>query len=132
MTTIPEPIVQPTVYYVNCLPEDDIDSDVFGLTVEYRGGGRWGVFRNPHCCLGVDGDWSWGYEWRGESASGEPETDEERADYHAGREAWLQAHRFDEETALRLAKEQAPLVIVNGLTVADALRMQARREERTP
>lgn len=119
--TTPEPIVQVTKYTVNCLPEDGIDSHVFQLTVEYRGNGRWGVYRNPHCCLGADGTWSWGYSWGDGTA--EPSSDEEWADYHRGREAWLDAHRFDEKTALDLAKQHAPLVTVNGLTVADALRL---------
>lgn len=120
-----EAIVQATKYTVNCVPEDGIDSDVFGLTVEYRGAGRWGVFRHAHCCLGADGEWSWGYSWG--DGNSEPATDEEWTEYHRGREAWLDAHRFDEETALRLAREQAPLVTVNGYTVADALAMSARR-----
>jgi hypothetical protein len=114
-----EPIVQTTKYSVNCLPEDGIDSHVFELTVEYRGDGRWGVYRNAHCCLGTDGTWSYGYAWR--DGSQEPSSDEEWTEYHAGREAWLDAHRFDEETALRLAKEHAPQVTVNGITVRRAL-----------
>jgi hypothetical protein len=125
VSDLPEPIVQATAYKVNCLPEDGIDSDVFGLRVEYRGAGRWGVYRNAHCCLGADGEWSWGYQWRD---GGEPETDEEWTEYHAGRDAWLDTHRFDEATALKLAKEQAPHVTVNGYTVADALAMQVRRK----
>lgn len=119
MTDIPEPIVQATAYTVNCLPESGIDSDVFALRVEYRGAGRWGVYRNAHCCLGSDGKWSWGYTWR--DGTQEPATDEEWTEYHAGRDAWLAAHRFDEQTALKLAKEHAPHVTVNGYTVADAL-----------
>jgi hypothetical protein len=35
---------------------------------------------------------------------------------------WLDAHRFDQDTAIRLAQEQAPLVSVNGITAAEALR----------
>ncbi|MEH0417868.1 hypothetical protein [Streptomyces sp. B21-083] len=123
--TTPEPTVQATKYVVNCLPEDDFDSHVFALTVEYRGAGRWGVFRNPHYCLGTDGTWSYGYSWR--DGAQEPDGDNEWAEYHAGRDAWLDEHRFDEETALKLAREQAPLVTVNGLTVADALRRAAKR-----
>jgi hypothetical protein len=120
-----EPIVQATKYTVNCLPEDGIDSHVFAITVEYRGDGRWGVYRNAHRCLGADGEWSWGYNWR--DGAQEPDGDEEWAEYHAGRDAWLEAHRFDEETALRLAREHAPRVTVNGLTVRAALRMAKER-----
>jgi hypothetical protein len=130
MATTPQPTVQAVKYTVNCLPEDGYDSHVFALTVEYRGEGRWGVFRNPHCCLGNDGEWSWGYSWRDGTA--EPTTDDEWTEYHAGREAWLDAHRFDEETALKLAKEQAPHITVNGFTVTDALRMAEQRQARQP
>lgn len=117
-----EPIVKVTKYTVNCLPEDDeSDSDLFELTVEYRGVGRWGICRGSHRCLGADATWSWGYAWR--DGAQEPATDDEWTEYHEGRNAWLAAHRFDEETALKLAKEAAPHVTVNGLTVTDALRM---------
>ena len=128
MTSTPEPIVQAVKYTVNCLPEDGIESHVFALTVDYRGDGRWGVYRNPHCCLGNDSEWSYGYTWR--DGAQEPDGDEEWNEYHAGRDAWLQAHRFDEETALNLAKEQAPLVTVNGRTVTEALRMAETRAGR--
>ena len=124
MTELPEPIVQAVKYTVNCLPEDGIDSNLFGLSVEYRGEGRWGVFRHAHVCLSDDGEWSYGYEWRG--GANEPATDAEWDEYHAGREAWIASHRFDLDTALKLAKEAAPHVTVNGYTVADALRMREK------
>lgn len=42
--------------------------------------------------------------------------------YEVSREDdWLAAHRFDLDTALKLAREAAPHVTVNGRTVADAL-----------
>lgn len=128
MTDIPEPTVMAVKYTVNCVPEDDLESHVWGLSVEYRGQGRWGVFRNAHLCLGADGTWSWGYNWR--DGAHEPTTEAEWGDYHAGRDAWLAEHRFDEETALKLAQEHAPLVTVNGYTVADAFVMQKKRAER--
>jgi len=106
---IPEPTVQATRYTVNCLPEDGIDSHVFEIAVEYRGWGLWAVKRHSQC-LGADGTWD--YEMR----PSEREDD------------WLDAHRFDLGTALRLAKEAASKVTVNGLTVADALRMAQQRE----
>ncbi|MFP3986930.1 hypothetical protein U9R90_05385 [Streptomyces sp. E11-3] len=108
MTETPEPTVQATQYTVNCLPEDGINSHVFEITVEYRGRDRWAVKRHSSC-LGADGTWD--YEMRSSSREDE----------------WLATHRFDLETALKLAKEQAPLVTVNGFTVADALRMAERR-----
>jgi hypothetical protein len=106
----PEPIVQATRYTVNCLPEDGIDSHVFEITVEYRGDGRWAVKRHSQC-LAADGTWD--YEMR----PSEREDD------------WLDAHRFDLDTALKLAKEAAPHVTVNGFTVTDALRMAQQRRD---
>lgn len=97
------PIVQPTRYTVNCLFEDGIDSHVFEITVEYRGGGRWAVLRHGWC-LTADGTWD--YEMR------PSERDDD----------WLATHRFDLDTALALAKEAAPKVTVNGITVTEALR----------
>lgn len=43
---------------------------------------------------------------------------------------WLATHRFDEAIALRLAKEAAPHVTVNGRTVADALAQQRTEQRR--
>lgn len=108
MTTVPEPIVKATQYSVCCLPEDGINSHVYEITVEYRGNDRWAVKRHSQC-LGSDGTWDW------ESIPSEREDE------------WLAEHRFDLGTALKLAKEQAPLVTVNGLTVADAVRIAERR-----
>ncbi|MDX3637798.1 hypothetical protein PV728_48020 [Streptomyces europaeiscabiei] len=108
----PEPIVQPTAYSVNCLPEDGIDSHVFEITVEYRGKDRWAVKRHSQC-LSSEGVWEW------EMRPSEREDD------------WLDTHRFDLDTALKLAKEQAPLVTVNGFTVTDALRMAEQRRKAT-
>ncbi|MFT9821218.1 hypothetical protein, partial [Lysinibacillus sp. NPDC056185] len=96
---------------VNCLPEDGIDSHVFEITVEYRGHGRWAVKRHSQC-LGSDGTWE--YEMR----------PSERED------EWLDAHRFDLDTALKLARDQAPLVTVNGFTVDDALKRLTERAVR--
>jgi len=95
--------VRPTRYTVNLLPETDINGHVFEITVEYRGASRWAVLRHGQC-LGADG--AWDYEMR----PSEREDD------------WLDTHRFDLDTALRFAQEQAPLITVNGLTAADALR----------
>jgi hypothetical protein len=126
MPEIPEPVVRRTEYQVSCVPDDCIDADVFMLTVRYRGDGRWAVCRGHSRdlpCLDADGEWSWGVDWEdGQEAV----TEQEIAAYNAAREEWLDAHRFDEETALRLAKQFAPQMTVNGWTVADAL---ARREE---
>jgi hypothetical protein len=110
VTATPEPVVRATQYAVNCLPEDGIDSHVFEITVEYRGNDRWAVKRHSQC-LDINGVWDW------EMRPSEREDD------------WLDTHRFDLDTALRLAKEQAPLVTVNGHTVTDALRLAQQRRE---
>lgn len=101
MTDLPEPTVTATLYEVSILPEDDINRDVFAIQVEYRGGGRWAVTRLSSC-LGDDGTWDFGIKA-----------------YDRG-DDWLDAHRFDLDTALKLAKEAAPHVTVNGHTAADA------------
>lgn len=119
MADIPEPTVKVTRYEVSCVPEQDINASMFTITVEYRGGGKWGVFRGGHRQLGADGTWSWGYQWPG--GDREPATDEEHADYERGHDVWLAAHRFDEATALELAAAAAPHIRMNGYTVADAL-----------
>jgi hypothetical protein len=110
MTTTPKPSIRATQYAVNCLPEDGIDSHVFEITVEYRGHARWAVTRHSQC---LDSDGNWDYEIR----PSEREDD------------WLDTHRFDLDTALKLAKEHALLVTVNGITVTDALRMAAKHNE---
>lgn len=121
MGDVPEPTVRVTRYEVSCLPEDlsDAWAGNFTVTVEYRGEGLWSVSQGEHRKLGADGTWSWGYRWQ--EGTREPVTDEERDDYERGRGEWLAAHRFDEETALRLAREAAPLLKIRDFTVADAL-----------
>lgn len=104
--TTHEPTVRPVRYTVTCVPGDDIDASVYGIDVEYRGEGRWAVTRR-RCCLGADGEWDY-----------EPIPS-------ARDDGWLAAHRFDRDTALRLAREAAPHVTYRGRTVADALRRQA-------
>jgi hypothetical protein len=110
MPETPKPTVKATRYDVCCLPEGNVNARHFTLRVEYRGRDRWTV-TDGFLCLGKDGEWSY------ESIPSEREDE------------WLAAHRFDEETALRLAKEAAPKVTVNGHTVADALAMTAARGE---
>lgn len=95
--------VQVTRYAVSCLPEDHELYPHMSLTVEYRGDGLWAVIDQPYC-LGSDGEWS--YEMR----------PSERTD------EWIKTHRFDEETAKRLAREAAPHMQVNGYTVTDVLK----------
>jgi hypothetical protein len=84
------------------LPDSHPNYRHFAITVEHRGNGRWAVCHSRFC-LGTDGDWDF------EPASSDRDDD------------WLDSHRFDEQTALRLAAEQAPHMTCNDLTVADAL-----------
>lgn len=91
---------QATEYEVSILPEGDINRSVFAIAVQYRSEGRWAVTRHSSC-LGADGIWSW------ESIPSEREDD------------WLDAHRFDLDTALRLACNAAPHVVVNGHTATE-------------
>ena len=88
MTTLPEPTITPTQYLVTCIPEHKDPGGYRGITVEYRGDDRYAVLHYGRC-LGTDGEWD-------REAGVSERTDE-----------WLDAHRFDLETALRLAKEAA-------------------------
>lgn len=108
----PEPAVQAVEYTVNCVPEDDLESHLFEVRVQYRGAGRYAVIQHGHLCLGADGTWDHGIK-----------------EYDRG-DDWLNTHRFDLDTALRLAKEAAPHVTVNGHTVTDAISMRQKRGAR--
>jgi hypothetical protein len=110
MPDLPEPTIRPTRYTVSVLPEDHVDASSFTLWVE-RDRYGWGV-NDGRSSLGADGQWDRG----GVSVYGRDD-------------AWIATHRFDEQTALRLAREAAPHVTVNGHTVAEAL---ARHQESTP
>lgn len=89
------PIVRPTRYLITCVPEDRDPGGYRGITVEYRGDERWAVLRNT-LCLGTDGQW-----------------DRERQSTDRDEE-WLDGHRYDLTTALRLAEEQAARSEVTG------------------
>lgn len=89
-----------TQYTVCELPEDNINHGSYALTVAYRGANRWAILHHGFC-LGADGAWDY------ESIPSERRDD------------WLAAHRFDEETALRLAVEAAPDVTVNGISARE-------------
>lgn len=82
-----------TRYAVSCLPIDDINARYFTLHVEYRGDDQWAVMDGPFG-LFADG----------------------RRDFEH-----LQGDRFDVLTALELARQQAPLMTVNGRTLEEAL-----------
>lgn len=122
--TIPEPEVRVTRYEVSCLPEAHEDADLFTVAVEYRGGGRWAVTRRT-AYYDAEGNRSWGSEWPGGK---EPVTEQEMAAAEQAHEEWLTRHRFDEKTALDLAKRLAPQIEYRGYTVAAALAAHASGE----
>lgn len=101
--TTPEPHVQVTRYEVYLFPPDDFTHSHYTISIELRDTNLWGVFQGPYC-LGADGVWEY-----------EP-LPSNRDD------AWLDAHRFDLDTALRLAKQAAPGVTVNGRSAAEVYR----------
>lgn len=103
MTTPPEPTIQATCYEVSLLPLDDINRSAYTINVEYRGRGLWAVARH-HQCMNTKGEWSW------ESIPSEREDE------------WLAEHRFDLDTAQRLAKQAAPHIVVNGRTALEVYR----------
>jgi hypothetical protein len=93
-----------TAYEVCAVPPDEAGNYLSWIVTVERThhSGKWAVRRGKRC-YDADGVWDW-----------EPlpssRTDE-----------WLANYRFDLETALRIAKEVASEVKVNGYTVADAL-----------
>ncbi|WP_424891824.1 hypothetical protein [Streptomyces sp. XH2] len=107
MRDLPEATVQPTRYVVSCLPEDHVDRHLFEIKVEYRAG-RWAITRHGRC-LGSDGEWDY-------DVNAYDQTD-----------AWIEAHRHDIDTALRLAKRAAACITVNGVSVKSVLARETRR-----
>lgn len=102
------PRVEITQYLVTVFPGPSINSPVYDVTVERRAPGRWAVCRLSRC-LGADGVWDY-----------EPNPSSREDD-------WLAAHRFDLDTALRLAAEAAPKVTVNGMTAVQCVEWEASR-----
>lgn len=93
-----------TEYTICALPEGNLYYPCYAITVEYhRADGRWAV-RHGELCLNADGDWD---DWEPPPSTSDDD--------------WDATHRFDEDTALRLAEEQAPLVTYYGMTVQQAL-----------
>jgi hypothetical protein len=99
--------VQVTEYEVSCLPADHPEHYTFAIKVAWRGPDSWAVVRMASC-LDAEGNWDW-----------EPSPSNRDDD-------WLATHRFDLDTAMALAKEAAPRIVVNGWTIEKVL---ARRVE---
>ncbi|AVH59944.1 MULTISPECIES: hypothetical protein [Streptomyces] len=112
LTADPGPTVQPTGYVVSCLPAGHDDRWTFTVQVQHAGGDKF-VVRHGLRHYGVDGAWSY-----------EPGFDE---DDDSAEVEWADAHRFDHDTALRLARELAPRLTYRGRTVADVLAEGAQR-----
>lgn len=103
-----EPVV--VAYEVCAVPYDDYGNYTsFTIRVEKTHHTETWAVRRMGRCLGRDGTWDW-----------EPLPSSREDD-------WLATHRFDLETALRLAKAAAPRVVVNGMTVADMLARSGAR-----
>jgi hypothetical protein len=104
-----EPRVTVTSYEVTIWPEhcSGMDSAMYCCSVAYNGYGNWSVRRGsagsdaPH--LGIDGGWH-----------------HERLPSERTRKE-LAEHRFDLDSALKMAREMAPRVTLNGLTAEKAL-----------
>jgi hypothetical protein len=98
-----------TSYEVSIWPENcsGMDSALYCCSVVYNGYGNWSVRRGSASsdapCLGTDGEWHY----------------ERLPSERTKRE--LAEHRFDLDTALDLARRQAPGVTINGLTAEEAL-----------
>lgn len=103
----PDVRVRPTRFEVSLLPPEHEGFRYFRVFVEVLDRcGR--AVHDGHSCLGGDGQW----DHAGKSVYGRDDT-------------WIAAHRFDLETAKRLAIEAAPGINVNGMNAAQAL---ARKE----
>jgi hypothetical protein len=101
--TTPVPHVEATRYEVSLFPIDHDARRHFTITIEWRGPDSWAVLDGPYC-LGRDGAWEY-----------EP-LPSNRDD------AWIEAHRFDLDTAQQLAKQAAPNLVVNGRTALEIYR----------
>ncbi|MBO0875324.1 MAG: hypothetical protein J2P19_18225 [Pseudonocardia sp.] len=99
-----------TCYAVSCVPEDWDAGDCWTVYVIYAGDGKWMVKRSsPSSPRGryLDADRVWSHRTHDEG------------DYVE--ETWLAAHQFDEVTALRLAREAAQHLVMNGVSVTQLL-----------
>lgn len=94
--------IRVTRYAASCLPQDDVNADLFTLSIEERATGRWAVLRGGFC---YDAEGNREYE----------SIPSERADEFKAR------FRHSLEDALEIARKVAPTMTVNGHTVADAL-----------
>ena len=116
MSPQPEPIitrVDERTYRVSCVPDTVAQAGHWALRVvdrgdhSGRGEGRWAVTHHGEC-LSDSGRW-----------------DVEPSPSHRT-DTWLAHHRFDLDTALRLAAQAAPAAVVNGVDPATAIARSTR------
>ncbi|MEU2086625.1 hypothetical protein ABZ569_32735 [Streptomyces albus] len=93
--------VEAVKYEVSIFPQDHPARRHFKIELHHRRG-RWAVV-DGDACLGADGTWAEGVEPYGRG------------------EDWLTSHRFDFDTAKRLATEAAPRLVRNGLSATKIL-----------
>jgi hypothetical protein len=116
----PEIFARIRSYEVSVWPDEIecMDSEVWKITVAYRGHGMWAVVRGGDgsrgIVLGVQSDL---HAWHIEPRPSERDDD------------WLAGHRFPLDAALDLARVHAPKVTINGMT---ALEVLAWHRERHP
>lgn len=105
--------VEPVTYEVTAYPFHDIDRDMFTIRVERRGQDSWAVLRRGAC-------------WNRRTKQFEYEPlPSSRTD------AYKRTHRFPLNQALAIAREQAPLMVTNGWTVAAAIADVQSRDSAT-
>jgi hypothetical protein len=105
---IPDPIITATRYVVSCLPEGHDERWTYTVQVEYRNDDLYVVTQRLKFA-NAEGAWEYEPNWPEDGSEADAE------------DAWLAAHRFDHDTALRLARRLAKTLTCRGRTVADVL-----------
>ena len=117
----------PTEYTVTELDEDDVNRQVWSLTISWRGPGDSWAVKHLSSCLNNEGGWDW-----------EPSPSNRDEEFRA-------THRFTFAEAAERAFAAYPKVVINGLRVedgklvpgmtaeekADALRLKSEHEHRS-
>lgn len=97
-----------TQFTLSVLPEDNVNYRHYAVRVEYGRGEGWAVRNAIGDCLGADGEWM----FDGARFIEDPDA----------KAAWLAEHRFDLSTAMKLARDAAPDVTINGRTARQVAR----------
>jgi hypothetical protein len=100
-----------TEFVVSAHPDrESINWDSFAIRVKDCGRYGWGVLRWSRC-MNRAGKWV-----------NQPDRDDRD-------DAWFAEHRFDLDTALRMARAEAPHLRVNGSSLADVLEFERLHEQ---